>query len=304
MAIPEFQTFMRPVLQEVADRGPVLTRDLTVIVADRLGLSEDDRAEMVSSGNKTRLFDRVAWAATYLCQAGLLERPRRAVLQITAAGREALQSGPERITRAWLQEVSPQFRIFSLGAAGDESDANAVAETAAAALTPDEAIRNAHRQLDEALGQELVERLVTASPAFFEHTIRELLVKMGYGEGRHAADVLGGAGDDGVDGVVNLDTLGVDQVYFQAKRYRQDIAVGSGALRDFFGALALKDVTKGIFVTTARFSESARLTAEKLNKRIVLIDGAELARLLIRFSVGCRIRETYKVSEIEEDFFE
>ncbi|MCB5409881.1 restriction endonuclease [Pseudogemmobacter faecipullorum] len=296
---------MRPVLQEVADRGQVQARELTGYVADRMGLSEEDRAELVSSGNKTRVFDRVAWAGTYLCQAGLLERPRRAVLQITAEGRNALISAPDRITRVWLAELSPQFRAFSSGPSDAAASPGAVlAEPEAGALTPDEAIRNAHRQLDDALGLELIERLVNATPVFFEHTIRELLLKMGYGSGPQAADVVGGAGDDGVDGVVNLDTLGVDQVYFQAKRYRQDLAVGSGALRDFFGALALKDVTKGIFVTTARFSDSARSTAEKLNKRIVLIDGPELARLLIRFSVGCRVRDTFQVSEIEEDFFE
>lgn len=304
MAVPEFQAFIRPVLDE-ASRGPVATRETIARVVSTLGLSPEDLEEVVASGARTKVYDRVQWAATYLAQAGLVSRPKRGVIEATDTGRQVLLSGPDLITRTYLLEHFQSFREF-IAPSGDSSlPVQSEALTAAPAnLTPEDTIRLAHRQISDDLADQLLASLVAGSPAFFEHTIRELLVNMGYGSGPSAANVVGGSGDDGVDGVVNLDALGVDQVYFQAKRYQIEASIGPGALRDFFGALALKDVTKGIFATTARFSDAARTTAEKLSKRIVLIDGQELARLLIRYSVGYRVRLTYAISEIEEDYFE
>ena len=165
-------------------------------------------------------------------------------------------------------------------------------------------MRAAYEQISNALAADLLGRLRESEPAFFESVIVELLLKMGYGYGSAAGSVLGRSGDDGVDGVINLDPLGVDQVYVQAKRYQAVSPIGSGAIRDFYGALGLKDVTKGIFVTTSSFTPNARATAEKLGARLVLVDGPQLARLMVAHEVGCRVTEVFKVAVVEESYFE
>ena len=171
--------------------------------------------------------------------------------------------------------------------------------------TPDEAMRQAHKQIDTALGQDLLDRIREASPEFFERLIVNLLLSMGYGGSTEdAGRTLGRSGDDGVDGVVDQDSLGLDRVYIQAKRYAAGNNIGAGAIRDFFGSLDRHKAAKGLFVTTSTFSSSARETSEFLSKRIVLIDGIQLARLMIRHNVGCRIEETLFIKKVDEDFFD
>ena len=171
--------------------------------------------------------------------------------------------------------------------------------------TPDEVVREAHGQIEAALAQEILERILAAPPNFFERLIINLLISMGYGgSAKQAGRALGRSGDDGVDGVIDQDALGLDRVYIQAKRYAPGNNIGSGAIRDFFGSLDRHKATKGLFVTTSTFSPSARETAEFLSKRIVLIDATQLAKLMIRFNVGCRIEETLYVKKIDEEFFE
>ncbi len=152
---------------------------------------------------------------------------------------------------------------------------------------------------------EIVDRIMNASPAFFERVVVRLLLAMGYGGSlAEAGKAIGRSGDDGIDGVIDQDTLGLDRIYIQAKRYRAESSIGSGAIRDFFGSLDMHKATKGLFVTTSTFSKSAVDTAEKLGKRIVLIDGNQLAKLLVKFNVGCRLEETVEIKKIDEDFFE
>jgi restriction system protein len=166
-------------------------------------------------------------------------------------------------------------------------------------------MRVAHRQIEASLAQDLLERIRSAPPDFFERLIVNLLVSMGYGGSAVGAGrALGGSGDDGVDGVIDQDALGLDRVYIQAKRYAIGNNIGSGAIRDFFGSLDRHKATKGLFVTTSAFSSSARETADFLSKRIVLIDGAQLTRLMIRHNVGCRIEDTLYIKKVDEDFFE
>jgi restriction system protein len=166
-------------------------------------------------------------------------------------------------------------------------------------------MRVAHRQIEAAVAQELLARIQNAPPAFFERLIVNLLLKMGYGgSSRDAGRALGRSGDDGVDGVIDQDALGLDRVYIQAKRYGAGNNIGPGAIRDFFGSLDRHKAAKGLFVTTSAFSTSARETAEFLSKRIVLIDGEQLARLMIRFDVGCRVEEVFQIKKVDEEFFE
>ncbi|MFI0395133.1 restriction endonuclease [Paracoccus jiaweipingae] len=291
MAVPTFQMLMLPALRASAE-GPRTVSELSTIIADALQLSTEDRSEMISSGRQTLLTNRLSWAVIYLARSGLLNRLQRGLYEVTDRGRAVLANPPEILNRAFLQSVT------------DKATARPQKPASPDDATPDETIRIAHSQITEALAAELLERLHSAPPAFFEAAITDLLTRMGYGEGDDTARAIGRSGDDGVDGVVNLDPLGVDQVYFQAKRYAPGNPVGSGAMRDFFGALAMQDVTKGIFVTTSHFTASARDTAAKLSRRIVMIDGAELARLMIRHSVGCRVVESFPVSKLDESFFE
>ncbi|WP_212733213.1 restriction endonuclease [Terriglobus roseus] len=172
--------------------------------------------------------------------------------------------------------------------------------------TPDEIMRSAHRQIETALAEDLLARVRSAPPDFFERLIVNLLLSMGYGgtSADKAGRTLGRSGDDGVDGVVDQDILGLDRVYIQAKRYSAGNNIGSGAIRDFFGSLDRHKANKGLFVTTSSFSQSARETADFLSKRIVLIDGNQLSELMIRQNIGCRIEETLTIKNIDEEFFE
>jgi len=264
-------------------------------------LSEEEKSQLLPSGKQTRFANRVHWARSYLKQAGLLRNTRRGHFEITDEGRRVLADNPERIDAKYLERYDAFLEFKSRSNTLEEELGE---QPASDTTTPDETMRAAYEQISNALAADLLGRLRESEPAFFESVIVELLLKMGYGYGSSAGSVLGRSGDDGVDGVINLDPLGVDQVYVQAKRYQATSPIGSGAIRDFYGALGLKDVTKGIFVTTSSFTPNARATAEKLGARLVLVDGPQLARLMVAHEVGCRVTEVFKVAVVEESYFE
>jgi restriction system protein len=309
LAIPDFQTFMLPVLQASSGGGAINVGQVVQQVSDAFNLNADERATLLPSGKQTVVRNRVAWAKSYLIKAGLLESVGWGQFHITDLGRSILAQAPSKIDNKFLDQFE-SFRKFRTG--NSENPANeAIISIKTPAVsddvehTPDEILRAAHAQLEQALAQELIERILAAPPEFFEQLIVLLLVGMGYGgSAPEAGRVLGRSGDDGVDGVVDQDALGLDRVYVQAKRYSTGNNVGAGAIRDFFGSLDRHKATKGLFVTTSTFSSAAQETAEYLSKRIVLIDGRQLARLMIRFNVGCRVEDTLYLKRIDEDFFE
>jgi len=300
--IPDYQSLMRPVL-ECAASGEVRIGDVVDRLADKFQLSEQERDELLPSGKQTRFSNRVHWAKSYLKQAGLVKATRRAHFVITDRGKDALNDNKE-INVSYLEKF-PEFQEFrSRTKEGDPAELPQSGEVEATA-TPDEVLRAAHKKINAALSAELLDRVREASPSFFENLIVELLLAMNYGgTSEEAGRALGKTGDDGVDGVIDQDPLGVDQIYIQAKRYAEGNSIGAGAIRDFFGALSLKKAQKGIFVTTSSFSPSAVQTARALGSRIVLIDGVHLARLLIRHNIGCRDEEVLHLKKIDEDFFE
>jgi restriction system protein len=301
--IPDYQTLMRPVLQASAT-GEVRIGEVVDQLADKLALSDDDREELLPSGKQTKFANRVHWAKSYLKQAGLVRATRRGHFTITDRGREALAETGVEINRTYLERF-PEFLEFQSRTRDADTSASDSTAREEEAATPDEVLRAAHRKINAALSAELLDRVREASPAFFENVIIELLLAMGYGgTSEDAGRALGRSGDDGVDGVIDQDPLGVDQIYVQAKRYKDGNSIGSGAIRDFFGALSLKKAQKGIFVTTSTFSASAVQTARDLGSRIVLIDGVQLAKLLIRYNIGCRDEEVIHLKKIDEDFFE
>lgn len=302
--IPDYQSLMLPVLR-AAKQAEVRIGDVIVNLASDLGLSEAARNALLASGRQTIFANRVHWAKTYLAKAGLVEITRRGYFRTTPRGDEVLIAAPDRIDNRFLARFE-EFRAFTDRAppATEEADRIDVASDTVEA-TPDEIMRAAHRRIETALAEDLLDRVCAAPPDFFERLIVNLLLAMGYGGSvGEAGRALGRSGDDGVDGVIDQDELGLDRVYIQAKRYAAGNSVSSGAIRDFFGSLDRHKATKGLFVTTSTFTASARDTAEYLSKRIVLIDGGQLTRLMIRHNVGCRIEESLHVRKIDEDFFE
>jgi restriction system protein len=301
--IPDYQTLMLPVLKQAADQE-INTRDVIERLAGEYQLSEEEREQMLPSGKQRTFDNRVHWAKGYLKQAGLVRYPKRGFYIATDEGRKVLAENPERIDVNYLKKYDA-FQDFQSRKGTKSGKADDQAELPDDDATPDEILRAAHKQINAALSADLLDRVRQASPAFFEDLIVDLLLAMGYGgTSEDAGRALGKSGDDGVDGVIDQDPLGVDQIYVQAKRYAEGNNIGSGAIRDFFGALSLKKAQKGIFVTTSSFSPSALQTAKDLGTRIVLIDGNQLARLLIRYNIGCRDEEVLHLKKIDEDFFE
>lgn len=303
--VPDYQSLMLPVLR-AAGQGEIRIGDLIVQLANILGLSEAARTVLLASGRQTVFANRVHWAKTYLAKAGLVEATRRGHFRITTRGEEVMATPPDRIDNRFLARFE-EFRAFTDRGVASPTEAPSREEIVADATeaTPDEIMRAAHRRVETALAEDLLDRVRAAPPDFFERLIVNLLLAMGYGGSAfEAGRALGRSGDDGVDGVIDQDELGLDRVYIQAKRYAAGNSVSSGAIRDFFGSLDRHKAAKGLFVTTSSFTASARDTAEYLSKRIVLIDGGQLTKLMIRHNVGCRIEEVLYVKKVDEDFFE
>ena len=306
MPIPDYQSLMLPVLKASAN-GEVRIGAVVDGLADELKLTDDDRAQLLPSGKQTIFSNRVHWAKSYLSKAQLVELTRRGHFIITPLGQSVLQQNPVSIDNRFLEQFEG-FRQFRERSSEDNAGAVVIPAPDVEDLkqTPDEIMRAAHQQIDSALEQDLLDRVRNAPPDFFERLIVNLLLSMGYGGSRadKAGRTLGRSGDDGVDGVIDQDALGLDRVYIQAKRYAAGNNIGSGAIRDFFGSLDRHKASKGLFVTTSTFSPSARETSEFLSKRIVLIDGLQLAALMIQQNVGCRVEDTLYIKKLDEEFFD
>lgn len=301
--IPDYQSLMLPVLR-AADHGEVRIGDVIERLAGILGLGEAALGALLPSGRQTVFANRVHWAKTYLAKAGLVETTRRGHFRLTPRGTDVLQAVPERIDNRFLGRFE-EFRTFTNRTNQPDAEAVISVDAESNQATPDEVMRAAHRQIEAGLAEELLDRVRAAPPDFFERLVVGLLLAMSYGGSAvDAGRALGRSGDDGVDGVIDQDALGLDRVYIQAKRYAVNNSVGPGAIRDFFGSLDRHKAAKGLFVTTSTFTGSARETAEHLSKRIVLIDGEQLARLMVRHNVGCRVEEVLHIKRIDEDFFE
>lgn len=302
MPIPDFQTLMRPLLAALADGTEQAIRDLRDELADNLNVSTAERAEMLPSGRQARFDNRLHWAASYLVQAGLVERPQRGRIKITDTGRQALNLAPERIDNAFLLRY-PEFRAFR--ERGQQHPAKPVPTGSPPPDddTPEEAIESGYAQVRTALVAQLREHLASCSPSFFERLVLDVLVAMGYGGSRQdAAQAVGRSGDGGIDGIIKEDRLGLDVVYVQAKRWAHPVS--EPQVREFAGSLDPHRARKGVFITTSTFTPSARTYVERIEKRIVLIDGARLADLMIDHGVGVAEVQTYILKRVDTDYFE
>lgn len=301
--IADYQSLMRPVL-ECARNQPRKISDVVEEISDRLELSEEERHQMLPSGKQTTIANRVHWARSYMKQAGLVRNIKRGWYELTDRGRAVVDDPTISLNSRYLEQFD-EFQEFKSRGKENDEEATVLGEAEIPANTPDESLQAAHRKLEAALAANLLDYVRSASPMFFENLIVDLLIEMGYGgTSEDAGRALGQSGDNGVDGVIDQDPLGVDQIYLQAKRYGSANSVGPGDIRDFYGALSIKKATKGIFVTTSSFTGAAQQTAKDLGSRIVLIDGMQLAKLMIKYNVGCRDKDVLHIKQIDEGYFE
>lgn len=299
MAVPDFQTLMRPVLAEYAAGVERPIADVRAALATKLELSDEELSERIRSGQRT--FDnRVGWAATYLRQCGLLERTGRGVNVITDRGRQVLEANPDRIDLAVLSqfpELAKFRRARSTRRAGSVEPPS-VTETA----TPEERIVSAYQELREALVAEVRDRIATMTPTAFEDLVLDVLHAMGYGDGtEHSRLRVGGGGDAGIDGVIREDRLGLDLVYVQAKRWQG--TVGRPVVQGFVGALTGVRASKGVIFAASTFTPDAVSYAETVSPRVILVDGERLAELMIDHNVGVSDRDTFHVKRLDSDYF-
>ena len=314
MPIPDYETLMLPVLRSVA-AGPKVLRDIVREMEDLFRLTPEERTQELPSGRGMSLFyNRVAWAKTYLKQAGLVQQPSRGVVEITDRGRALLAENLERIDNRVLERF-PEFRAFRersrvLTVEGEASSPLPTGETGAAkpliaTATAEERLDLAAAELDTALRDEILTRLRNSPPRFFERVVLDVLKALGYGAGSGGrSEVVGGPGDGGIDGIIEEDRLGLDRIYVQAKRYG-DTSVGAPIIQAFIGALQMRGATKGVLITTGTFTRQAEEAARTIpSLRIVLIDGERLADLMIRHSVGVRTKRTIEIKDVDLDYFE
>lgn len=296
MSIPDFQTLMRPLLELHADGQEHINRDLVNELAARYDLNDEQRREMLPSG-RAKLFDnRVGWAKAYLVSAGLLQSPRRAVSVITEHGQQVLESHVGRINLRFLNDLP-----------GKPDKASPVSSVAAAEEIPDtspqEAVENAHQQIRRDVERSLLEKIAANPPEFLERVVVDLIVKMGYGGNlKDAGQAIGRSGDEGIDGIIKEDPLGLDTIYLQAKRYEGNI--GRPDLQKFAGALQGQRAKKGIFITTSGYSKEARDYVSKIDTKIILIDGPMLAQLMYEHSVGVAVHTVYEIKRVDTDYFD
>lgn len=305
MAVPEFQTFMRPTLVALADGQPLSVPDLRSAVAAALGVSEEDQAELLSSGKQTRFSNRVGWALTHMGKAGLVERPSKGYYRITPRGLQVLSEHPNRVDMSVLLAFPEyqEFRTPKAVGASTETPADTV-EVTATELSPVEAVANLVQLDNEDLAKELLDQILAQPPAFLERLALRLLAAMGYGGREGLTEHTGKPGDAGLDGLVRQDALGLELVGVQAKRYDKDGTVTRPEIQAFVGALQGAQTTRGVFVTTGKFSPGARQFAESVAMRLVLIDGSELTRAMVLYNVGVSVRETFELKQVSDDFLE
>ena len=301
MAIPDYQTCMLPFLQLLGDHKEHSLREVEDALATSFNLSASERAELLPSGQQRVFMNRLGWARTYMKKAGLLEYPKRAVIKITERGRQVLDRNPSRIDVKYLEQW-PEFITFR-DTSKPKNDQIQTADLSLATTTPEEAIELAYQGLREQLAQELLTRILSCSPTFFEQLVVELLVKMGYGGSRRdAGERIGQTGDGGIDGIIKEDRLGLDTIFIQAKRWQG--SVGRPEIQKFVGALQGQRAKKGVFITTSTYTADAIDYASRIDTKVVLIDGVQLASLMIDFDVGVSMSASYVVKRIDSDYFE
>lgn len=304
MAVPDFQTLMRPLLKFGEGGVEIRTSDCVDDIACQFNLTNDEKEEMLPSGRQPLLLNRIHWARTYLGKAQVITSPRRGYFKITPRGLDLLKNGPDRITIKTLEQYS-EFLEWRDVQSGNENKSNKpLINDDSQDKSSEEKLEEAHLELNSQLKADILQNLYDVSPAMFEKIIVDLLIAMGYGGGRaEMGKALGKTGDGGVDGIIKEDELGLDVVYIQAKKHKIDSSISRPDIQSFAGSLEGFNATKGVFVTTAKFANTVEEYVNRIHKRIVLIDGSRLASLMIRHGVGVRVKNVYELKDLDEDYF-
>ena len=304
MAVPDFQSFMLPLLKRTADGQEHPMADFRAQLAIQMGISEEEQKEKLPSGTQTRYANRIAWAAIYLERAGCLERTRRGVFRITDRGKVLLSDNPEKLNVKVLSQF-PELRAFQHGKpSGGDGNGGIGPESGGETQTPEEVLDNSFQAIQNSLANDILDAVKKMSPAAFEELVVKLLVAMGYGGSiEDAGQAVGKAGDEGIDGIIKEDRLGLDSIYIQAKKWNENV-IGRPLVQSFAGSLEGHRARKGVMITTSTFSPDARNYVQKIENKIVLIDGKQLAQLMIEHGVGVTVTKTYALKRLDQDFFE
>ncbi|MDZ7950898.1 restriction endonuclease [Nostoc sp. DedQUE09] len=300
MAIPDYQKIMLPLLKYALDGQEHSMREAIGALANQFNLSEDERKELLPSGQQPLFDNRVGWARTYLKKAGLLATPKRGYFEITEQGINVTRQSLQEIDVQFLNQFS-EFINFKSSKKQDNkinSDFDEISEK-----TPQESIELGYQKIRNELEIDLINRIKTISSDFFEIIVIDLLIKMGYGGSRRdAGKAIGKSRDGGIDGIIKEDKLGLDVVYIQAKRWDANV-IGRPEIQKFVGALYGQRAKKGVFITTSKFTQDAKNYVADIDIKIVLIDGQELAQLMIDNNVGVSIVSVYEIKKIDSDYF-
>jgi len=306
MAIPDYQSIMLPLLQLACDGNEWSLREAGQAIIQKFALSPEEVEELLPSRSQPVIYNRVGWARTYLVKAGALTQTRRGFFAITDRGREILSRKPASIDVKYLSQF-PEFNAFKSLRHERDNEAEETKDDAgedASGMTPEETLEGAYNKLRAQLADELLENVLSASPMFFENLVLDLLVAMGYGGNRRdAAQATKRSGDDGIDGIIKEDRLGLDVIYVQAKRWARDRTIGRPEIQQFAGSLQGNRARKGIFISTSCYSREAREFVDRVESKIVLIDGAALAQLMIDYGIGVSASVHYEVKRIDSDYF-
>lgn len=301
MPVPDFQSFFKLLLEIAADGKEHSLSESRKKLIRVMDLTEKDLAEMLPSGTQTKFYNRVAWAKSYLVRAQVLESPRRAHFKLTDRGRDLLSQGHDKIDVKVLNQY-PEFVEFhtATGQGGEEATGGEILEEQSE--TPEELLERSYQSIRNELAAELLTRIMKNPPVFFEKLVIDLMVAMGYGGSRaDAGSSIGQSGDEGIDGIIKEDRLGLDVIYLQAKRWES--TVGRPEIQKFVGALHGKRAKKGVFITTGQFSEEAKMYVQNIDPKVILIDGKALANYMIDFDLGTTKSAVYEIKRVDTDYF-
>lgn len=296
MAVPKYYELMKPLLEEIGDGKTYAISDVCSKLAHRLNLSDDDLAEMLSSGRQSVFINRVGWARTYLKKAGLVTSPARATVAITDVGKSVLEENPENLDSRYLERFSSFVEFETCSSTGKNK--SSLADLDDGGLTPDDKFEEAYKQINSALASDLLNEILKISPYTFEKLVVDLLSKMGYGAIDYGSHVTAASGDDGIDGVIMEDQLGFSLIYIQAKQWALDSVIGQPMIQSFVGAISGKQ-GHGLFVTTAKFSNKAKDYAD--SQHIILVDGEKLVELMIKHNFCVSVRKVFEIKKIDTD---
>lgn len=299
MSIPDFQTLMLPLLQFTGDKQEHSFKEAIPYLANQFNLTEEERKELLPSGKQSKFTNRVYWTKTHLEKAGLLTSPQRGVFTITKEGLKVLKKKPTSINIKFLEQYHCYYQ-FRTSSSNEQSENHCSIELERE--TPEEALENAYQQLQKTLAIEILENIKQCSPNFFESLVVNLLVNMGYGGSKkEAGQALQRTRDEGIDGIIKEDRLGLDIIYLQAKRWEN--IVGRPEIQKFVGALQGQKAKKGIFITTSDFTRDAIDYVSKIDIKIILLNGNRLTELMIEYNVGVTSIAQYQVKRIDSDYF-